>query len=150
MAALALHRPDVPWYAKALGAVVIACALSPIDLISDFIPVLGLLDDLLLVPLGVLAVRVLGPAGVLDECRAQAAREGLPPRTRWIAAAVVVLVWVSVALALLRWWLRFPQPGVASLSGIDSWRSADGSLSAVARVTWTFTTFATRSTLPSA
>src|SRR5678816_412697 len=81
--ALAVRRPDVPWYAKALGVVVIAYALSPIDLIPDFIPVVGLLDDLLLVPLGILAVRALVPAGVLAECRAEAAKGVLRPRTGW-------------------------------------------------------------------
>ena len=61
-----------PWYAKALGIAVIAYALSPIDLIPDFIPVLGLLDDLVIVPLGVLAVRALIPDEVLAEHRARA------------------------------------------------------------------------------
>ena len=101
--ALAVRRPDVPWYAKALGVVVIAYALSPIDLIPDFIPVLGLLDDLLLVPLGILAVRALVPDGVLAECRAEAAKGVLSPRTGWIAAAVIVAVWAAVLGALLRW-----------------------------------------------
>ena len=103
---LAMRRPDVPWYAKALGAVVIAYALSPIDLIPDFIPVLGLLDDLLLVPLGILAVRALIPPGVLEECRAEAASGFFRSRTRWIAATVIVAIWASVLVALVRWWLR--------------------------------------------
>src|SRR5678816_2034785 len=101
--ALAMRRPDVPWYAKALGVVVIAYALSPIDLIPDFIPVLGLLDDLVLVPLGILAVRALVPAGVLAECRAEAAKGVLRPRTGWIAAAVIVVIWGMVLGAFLRW-----------------------------------------------
>ena len=110
--ALAVRRPDVPWYAKALGVFVIAYALSPIDLIPDFIPVLGLLDDLLLVPLGILAVRALVPAAVLAECRAEVAK-GVPrPRTGWIAAVVIVAIWATVLGALLYWlfspggWLR--------------------------------------------
>ena len=101
--ALAMRRPDVPWYAKALGVAVIAYALSPIDLIPDFIPVLGLLDDLLLVPLGILAVRALVPPGVLGECRAEAAKGVLRPRTGWIAAVVIVAVWGVVLGGLLRW-----------------------------------------------
>jgi uncharacterized membrane protein YkvA (DUF1232 family) len=112
--ALAVRRPDVPWYAKALGVVVIAYALSPIDLIPDFIPVVGLLDDLLLVPLGILAVRALVPAGVLAECRAEVAK-GVPrPRTGWIAAAVIVAIWATVLGTVLHWlfsssgWLRSP------------------------------------------
>lgn len=72
---LACRDPRTPWYAKALGAAVLAYALSPIDLIPDFIPVLGWLDDLILVPLGVLAVRALIPAGVLAECRERVLRQ---------------------------------------------------------------------------
>jgi uncharacterized membrane protein YkvA (DUF1232 family) len=103
--ALAMGRPEVPWYGKVLGAVVIAYALSPIDLIPDFIPVLGLLDDLLLVPLGILAVRALIPPGVLEECRVEAGRGALSSRAGWIAGGIIVAIWASVLVALLRWWL---------------------------------------------
>jgi uncharacterized membrane protein YkvA (DUF1232 family) len=117
--ALAVRRPDVPWYAKALGVLVIAYALSPIDLIPDFIPVLGLLDDLLLVPLGILAVRALIPVGVLAECRAEAAK-GVPrPRTGWIGAVVVVAVWAVVLGTILRWIFSHPR---GSLPGPSSTR----------------------------
>ena len=68
----ACRDPRTPWYARALGIAVTAYALSPIDLIPDFIPVLGLLDDLVIVPLGVLAVRALIPDEVLAEHRARA------------------------------------------------------------------------------
>src|SRR6266700_7126751 len=71
--ALALRDPRVPWYAKAIGACVVAYALSPIDLIPDFIPVLGYLDDLVLVPLGLLLVLRLIPAEILAEHRVAAA-----------------------------------------------------------------------------
>ena len=68
---LAARDPRTPWYAKWLVAGVVAYALSPIDLIPDFIPVLGLLDDLIIVPLGiVIAIRLI-PAQVLAECRAR-------------------------------------------------------------------------------
>jgi len=70
----ACRDPRVPWYAKALGIAVIAYALSPIDLIPDFIPVLGWLDDLLLVPLGLMAVRAMIPAAILAEYRERANR----------------------------------------------------------------------------
>ena len=69
---LACRDPRVPWYAKALAAGVVAYAFSPIDLIPDFIPVVGYLDELVLVPLGVLAVRAMIPAPVLAECRERA------------------------------------------------------------------------------
>ncbi len=70
----ALKHPDTPWYARALAAAVTAYALSPIDLIPDFIPVLGLLDDLIIVPAGVWLLLRIVPAPVLDSCRLQADR----------------------------------------------------------------------------
>jgi len=73
---LACKDPRVPWYAKALTAAVVCQALSPIDLIPDFIPVLGYLDDLLLVPLGIALALKMIPEDVMDECREQA-REAL-------------------------------------------------------------------------
>ncbi|MBF5045505.1 DUF1232 domain-containing protein [Aggregicoccus sp. 17bor-14] len=103
---IAVRRPDVPWHAKLLAGLVVAYALSPIDLIPDFIPVLGYLDDLLLLPLGILLVRRLIPPGVLEECRAQALREERLKKTNWAAAAVIVLLWLSLGVALWRWWRR--------------------------------------------
>lgn len=102
---LAARHADTPWYARAVVIATVAYALSPIDLIPDFIPVLGYLDDLLIVPAGLaLAVR-LTPAHVLVECRARAAEELQPGAAagRW-AAAVVVFIWVAL-LAGLAWWL---------------------------------------------
>lgn len=99
---LACRDPRVPWHAKALAAGVVAYALSPIDLIPDFIPVLGLLDDLILVPLGVLAVRALVPPAVLEDCRQRAARMEEKPRS-WIAAVVIVLIWIAAILAFSYW-----------------------------------------------
>lgn len=93
--AAACRDPRVPWYVKALALGVVAYAFSPIDLIPDFIPVLGLLDDLILVPLGIMLVLKLIPAPVLADCRAQAdaLQAGERPTSR-IAAAVVVAVWL--------------------------------------------------------
>ena len=95
---LAYRDPRVPWYAKAVAACVVAYALSPIDLIPDPIPVLGYLDDLVLVPLGIaLAVKMI-PGPVLDECRARAAAMTEVPRpVNWIAAAVIIAVWLGLA-----------------------------------------------------
>jgi len=76
----ACRDPRTPLYAKALGVSVMAYLLSPIDLIPDFIPVLGWLDDLLLVPLGLLAVRAMIPKDVLEEYRARQAELSGPPR----------------------------------------------------------------------
>ena len=109
----ALRHPGTPWWVKALAFVVVAYALSPIDLVPDFIPVLGLLDDAILLPgLIWLALRLL-PAPVREACRAQAqawldARR-LQPRLR-AGAVLVISVWVGLA-ALLAWalWTAWAQ-----------------------------------------
>ncbi len=100
---LAYRDPRTPWYAKALAALVVAYAVSPIDLIPDFIPVLGQLDDLLLVPLGIaLAVRLI-PREVLADCRARAREADSRNRVRpWLAALPVVGVWLAL-LTLVAW-----------------------------------------------
>jgi uncharacterized membrane protein YkvA (DUF1232 family) len=86
----------VPWYARVFAALVVGYAFSPIDLIPDSIPVLGYLDDLILVPLGIaLAVRMI-PAEVLAEHR-QKARELQRKPVNRAAAAVVVAVWLALA-----------------------------------------------------
>jgi uncharacterized membrane protein YkvA (DUF1232 family) len=104
---IAARDPRVPWYAKALAVAVAAYALSPIDLIPDFIPVLGYLDDLIVVPLGILAVVKLLPAELMAEFRAEAARRDGAPRNL-VAAAVIVAIWIAAA-GLLLWWL-WPAP----------------------------------------
>ena len=101
--AFAVRDPRVPWYAKAVGACVVAYALSPIDLIPDFVPVLGYLDDLVLVPLGLLLVLRLIPADILAEHRVAAAAVVERPVSR-AGAAVVIVVWV-LAAALLAFWV---------------------------------------------
>lgn len=101
---LAARHPDTPWYAKALVAGVVAYAFSPIDLIPDFVPVLGLLDDLILVPLGIaLAIRMIPPA-VMADCRirAQAKMAGEKPASR-AAAFVIIGIWVLVAALCALW-----------------------------------------------
>src|SRR3989440_3485546 len=83
----------VPWYAKAVAAAVAAYALSPIDLIPDFVPVLGYLDDLVIVPLGLLLVIRLIPAPLMAEFRARAGVETKAPRNI-VAGAVIGIVWM--------------------------------------------------------
>ena len=100
------RHPGTPWLAKALGVFVVAYALSPIDLVPDFIPVLGFLDDVVLLPALIwLAIRLLPPE-VLAECRAQAeawmAAQGARPRSR-MGAVLVIGVWIAVAVALWHW-----------------------------------------------
>ena len=103
---LATRDPRVPWYAKAMAACVAAYALSPIDLIPDFIPVLGYLDDLILLPLGILlAVRLVPPA-IMAELRAEAdARHAARP-VSWTGAAAIGVVWAVSLLAAAYWLVR--------------------------------------------
>ena len=98
----ACRDPRVPWYAKALAAIVVGYAFSPIDLIPDFIPVIGYLDDILLIPLGVIAVRAMIPASVLAECRDRASRLEAEPRSR-LAAMVIAAIWVALTVAAIYW-----------------------------------------------
>jgi uncharacterized membrane protein YkvA (DUF1232 family) len=100
---LARRDPRVPWYAKALAALVAGYALSPIDLIPDFIPVLGYLDDVILVPLGIAVVIRLIPPEVMAEHRDMAAAAQERPVSRGAAAAVIG-IWV-VAAAVFLWLL---------------------------------------------
>ena len=104
---LAARDPRVPWFAKVLAGAVAAYALSPIDLIPDFIPVLGYLDDLLIVPLGILATVRLIPASLMLEFRAEAARREGRPSSR-AGLVVIVCIWI-VTLATAWSWLR-PRP----------------------------------------
>lgn len=102
-------HPDTPWTAKALAAVVVAYALSPIDLIPDFVPVLGYLDDVILLPLLIwLALRLLPPE-VVAESRWQAedwlARREARPRS-WAGAIGIGLIWLALAVVLSLWVVR--------------------------------------------
>jgi uncharacterized membrane protein YkvA (DUF1232 family) len=97
---LAARDPRCPWGARAVGLLVAAYALSPIDLIPDFIPVLGLLDDALLVPAGLWLFARLLPPGLLDEHRAAAAMAADRPQSR---AGIVIVLAVWAAAALLTW-----------------------------------------------
>jgi uncharacterized membrane protein YkvA (DUF1232 family) len=99
---LAYRDPRVPWYARAFAALVVGYAFSPIDLIPDAIPILGYLDDLLIVPLGIaLAIRMIPPP-VLAECREEARNAEDRPVNR-VAAVVVVTIWIALAASAV--WL---------------------------------------------
>jgi uncharacterized membrane protein YkvA (DUF1232 family) len=100
---LAVRDPRTPWYAKALGICIVAYALSPIDLIPDFIPILGYLDDILIVPAGLWIVRRLIPRDVLAKSR-ERARTATVTHSRK-AAAIIVTIWLAgLALAGLLVW----------------------------------------------
>src|SRR5205085_7778341 len=101
---LAARDPRTPWSARALAAFVAAYALSPIDLIPDFIPVLGYLDDLLIVPAGIwLAVRLVPPA-LMAEFRERAESRAKP--CSYVGAAVIIILWLLAAGLILWLWLR--------------------------------------------
>jgi uncharacterized membrane protein YkvA (DUF1232 family) len=104
LGALALAGRDArtPWYAKALAVCVVAYAFSPLDLIPDPIPVLGYLDDLILLPLGIALTLRLIPDEVMVDARARAAENSAKPKS-WIAAGLIVSLWI--ALAVLTVWL---------------------------------------------
>jgi len=104
---LACKHPLTPWPARALGALVVAYALSPIDLLPDWIPGIGYLDDLVLVPLGISLMLRMIPPRVMDECRDEAARRigELKPKL-WAAAAVIVAMWIVVLVLVARWAVR--------------------------------------------
>ena len=99
---IAARDPRVPWYAKAMAGAVAAYALSPIDLIPDFVPVLGYLDDVVIVPAGILLTVRLVPPALMDEFRLEAGRRANRPTGR-AGAATIVLLWIA-ALALTVWW----------------------------------------------
>ncbi|MHC2252598.1 uncharacterized membrane protein YkvA (DUF1232 family) [Bradyrhizobium embrapense] len=101
---LAARDPRVPWYAKALAVAIAAYALSPIDLIPDFIPVIGYLDDLMLLPLGIWLAISLVPDEVMTECRANANALLQRPTSRAGLIAIIVL-WIAGACALA--WAAF-------------------------------------------
>ncbi len=95
---LASKDPRVPWYAKALVAFVVAHTFSPIDLIPDFIPVLGVLDDLIVTPLGIALALKMIPEPVMLECRLKARERMLSGNpTSKLGAAIVVLIWLLAA-----------------------------------------------------
>jgi uncharacterized membrane protein YkvA (DUF1232 family) len=103
----ALKNPDTPWFAKALSVFVVAYALSPIDLIPDFIPVLGYLDDVILLPLLIwLTIKML-PTAVLCSCREKAdawiTSKAAKPKSV-MGAVLVIALWTALSYCLWRWY----------------------------------------------
>jgi uncharacterized membrane protein YkvA (DUF1232 family) len=93
--------PRTPWYAKAVIALTVGLAASPIDPVPDFVPVLGYLDDLVFVPAGAWLALRLTPDGVLEEARARAEAGEIDARTRWLVAAFVLLGWALLGYVAL-------------------------------------------------
>lgn len=99
---LAYRDPRVAWYAKAFIFVIAAYALSPVDLIPDFIPVLGYIDDLIILPVGVFLALKMVPKEVLEDCRKKADTEPIAGKAKWIAALIIILVWLLVTYFLVK------------------------------------------------
>jgi len=99
---LAYRDPRVPWYAKAFVALVVGYALSPIDLIPDFIPVLGYLDDLILIPLGVAVALKMIPEKVMEDCRIRSKKlmSEKKPINR-VAAVVIICIWLMLIVVTI-------------------------------------------------
>lgn len=99
---LALGDKRVPWYAKTLAAITVGYAFSPIDLIPDLIPILGQLDDLLLIPVGVYVTMKLIPEDTTNDLRAkaQSMMDGNKP-TSWIAGGIVVTIWILALVTII-------------------------------------------------
>ena len=103
---LASKDARTPWYAKLLMVLVIGYAISPLDLIPDFIPVLGLLDDLVIVPAGIALVVRMIPKDLMEECRRKAKDEPINTRIKWLAVLTIVSIW-AIAIYLV---IRFVLP----------------------------------------
>ena len=102
---VAARDPRVPWYAKATAGAVAAYALSPIDLIPDFIPIIGYLDDLVIVPLGIMAAVRMIPDALMAEFRAETTSREKPESRAGLA--FILLIWTAAAAMLL--WMFWPK-----------------------------------------
>lgn len=96
----AYKHPDTPFYAKLIAIIVVAYAFSPIDLIPDFIPILGYLDDLILIPLGIAILLKILPDHVIQHSREKVAATGKMKQNNWIAGVLIIVAW-----ALLLYWM---------------------------------------------
>ncbi len=101
----AARDPRTPWVVRLLALAVAAYAISPIDLIPDFIPVIGYLDDLILLPVGIFLIIKLTPAEVIEASRARAAELSGQP-TSAVAACLVIAVWIACAAGIGYWLTR--------------------------------------------
>ncbi len=100
---LASRDRRTPWYAKALMIAIVGYAISPVDLIPDFVPVLGYLDDLVIVPAGIFLALKMIPRDVYQECRAMAESGPIETRAKWVALSLIVAVWLLVAALAIRY-----------------------------------------------
>ena len=104
---LAYKDPRVPWYARVFIACVVGYAFSPIDLIPDFVPILGYLDDLVLIPLGIKIALSIIPEDVMNESRGKSQeiiRQGKP--VNWVAAGIIIVIWILLAAFVIAFIVR--------------------------------------------
>ncbi|MDC3418313.1 YkvA family protein [Aquibacillus salsiterrae] len=92
----AYKHPKTPLFVKLLSIIIVAYAFSPIDLIPDFIPILGYLDDVILIPIAITFIIKLIPTDVLEECRDLVRNSPKEKKKNWIAGSIIILVWVAV------------------------------------------------------
>jgi uncharacterized membrane protein YkvA (DUF1232 family) len=111
---LAARHPETPWYARVLVAAIAAYAFSPVDLIPDFIPVVGYLDDLILIPMGIALAIKLVPPFVLAECRVRAQEVMVSSPVSRAAGAVIVIIWLVLAALCIMWTYEVFMPASAS------------------------------------
>lgn len=100
---LVLKHERTPWYAKAMAGVTIGYALSPVDLIPDFIPVLGYLDDVIILPFLIVLTIKLIPADLFEECREKSRnmwKDGKPKK--WYYAVPIIIIWLTVIVLILK------------------------------------------------
>ena len=100
---LAAHDPRVLWYAKVVAACVAAYAFSPIDFIPNFIPVLGYLDDVIIVPLGIILAMRLIPPALREELQCAVREQSRQRLTSYVGAAIILMMWLVTGIALLLW-----------------------------------------------
>lgn len=98
---LSIKDKRTPWYAKCMIAFTISYALSPVDLIPDFIPILGYLDDLVILPILITASIKLIPEDVLADCRFKAQENiKITQRSGWITAIVIIIIWLTIIVLI--------------------------------------------------
>ena len=101
---LAMKDPRTPWYARVLAAIIVGYAFSPIDLIPDPIPILGYLDDLVLLPLGIVLLVKIIPSEIMLECRTKAAASAATKKPKnWVAGSIIIAIWVGLIIATTRY-----------------------------------------------
>ena len=101
----AMRHPGTPWYARFFVALIIAYAISPIDLIPDFIPIFGYLDDLILIPFGLFVAAKMIPDVVWIECRTRSRNEPIPRSLYYLGIGIVLCGWIGTAYFLYCWLL---------------------------------------------